>query len=91
MFVAFSQGNSLQHLIFQDFFDPLNTQAADCLESLGPILQNVSRKVVHDEQNPRVSKAAHLALEESDEAISALQGELLAMKAWVDKSKGYGL
>lgn len=80
--------NSLQHLIFRDFFDSLNSQAAELLEAFSPILQNVSRKVVKDNDGVRISKSVHVTLEDCDEAISSLQAEYLKIKETLGECLG---
>ncbi len=73
--------SNLQQLIFREFFDSLNSQAAEFLEALSPILQNVSRKVIRDNDGVnKISKSVHVTLEECDETISSLQSEYFAVK-----------
>ena len=69
-----ADNSSLQHWIFSEFFDSVDSRAADFLEAFSPMLQNVSRKVLNDEA--KVSKGVHLTLEECDEALSGLEAEL---------------
>lgn len=80
--------NSLQHLIFRDFFDSLNSQAAELLEALSPILQNISRKVVKDNDGVRISKSVHVTLEDCDETISSLQAEYSKIKETLGECLG---
>ena len=75
-----ADSNSLQQLIFRDFFDSLNSQAVELLEALSPILQNVSRKVVADDGHSKVNKSVHVTLEDCDETILSLQSEYLKIK-----------
>ena len=53
-----ADGRSLQHLLFMVFFDSLNSQAAEFVEALGPLLQNVSRRVVQDAEEAKISNWA---------------------------------
>eukprot|EP00438_Fugacium_kawagutii_P025865 Skav233675 [mRNA] locus=scaffold1927:35933:37183:- [translate_table: standard] len=71
---------SLQHLIFREFFDSLNSGAADLLEALSPTLQNVNRKVIKDTDGVKIGRSVHVTLEDCDETISSLQAEYSTIK-----------
>ena len=80
-----ADGRSLQHLLFTVFFDSLNSQAAEFVEALGPLLQNVSRRMVQDAEEAKVSKAVHLTIEECDEAVSSIHEAALDIQAALQK------
>ena len=80
-----ADGRSLQELIFAVFFDSLNSQAAAFVEALSPLLQNVSRRIINDSEEAKVSKAVHVALEECDEAVSSLHETTLEIQTALQK------
>ncbi|CAE7477130.1 DGAT2 [Symbiodinium necroappetens] len=83
-----ADGKSLQHLLFVVFFDSLDSQAAEFVEALGPLLQNVSRRVIQDSEETKISKAVHLSLEECDEAVSSIHETALDIQASLQKCTG---